>query len=61
VLLLQYRKESRYASAQEFTPWDFIKMVKELNEHEAELKIKLARAGVDSSQPLRDSKDSPSG
>ena len=30
----------------EFTPWDFIQLVKELNTHEAELKIKLAQAGV---------------
>ena len=34
------------AAAKDFTPWDFLKLVKELNEHEAELKIKLARAGV---------------
>lgn len=30
----------------DFTPWDFAKLVKDLSEHEAELKIKLARAGV---------------
>jgi hypothetical protein len=34
------------ATAKEFTPWDFLKLVKELNEHEAELKIKLAQAGA---------------
>jgi hypothetical protein len=34
------------AAEKEFTPWDFLKLVKELNEHEAELKLKLAQAGV---------------
>ena len=33
-------------ASKDFTPWDFVKLVKELNEHEAELKIKLANAGV---------------
>jgi hypothetical protein len=31
---------------QDFTPRDFIQLVKELNTHEAELKIKLAQAGI---------------
>ena len=30
----------------EFTPRDFFELVKELNTHEAELKIRLAKAGV---------------
>ena len=33
-------------ASKDFTPWDFIKLVKELNEHQAEMKIKLANAGV---------------
>ena len=32
--------------SKDFTPWDFAKLVKDLSEHEAELKIKLAKAGV---------------
>ena len=32
--------------AKDFTPWDFVKLVKELNEHEAELKSKVAKSGV---------------
>jgi hypothetical protein len=28
----------------DFTPWDFVKLVKELNEHEAELKVKVGSA-----------------
>jgi hypothetical protein len=27
-------------SGKRFTPWDFLKLVKELNEHEARLKVK---------------------
>jgi hypothetical protein len=34
------------ATERAFTPWDFFKLIKELNEHEAELKIKLAQAGL---------------
>lgn len=34
------------AASNEFTVRDFLNLVKELNEHEAELKIKLAKAGV---------------
>ena len=30
----------------EFTPRHFFQLVKELNEHEAELRIKLAQAGA---------------
>ena len=33
-------------AASEFSVRDFVNLVKELNEHEAELKIKLANAGV---------------
>ena len=37
-----------------FTPRDFIQLVKELNEHEAELKIRLAKAGVGDRSSDRD-------
>lgn len=33
-------------AANEFTVRDFVDLVKELNEHEADLKIKLAAAGA---------------
>ena len=33
-------------ASKDFTPLDFIKLIKELNEHEAELKTKLANAGA---------------
>ncbi|HEX6072607.1 MAG TPA: hypothetical protein VFY95_06345 [Sphingomicrobium sp.] len=38
----------------DFTPQDFVQLVKELNEHEAELKIKLAQAGVKGAEPRTD-------
>ena len=33
-------------ASKDFTPWDFVKLVKELNVHEAELKTRLANAGA---------------
>jgi hypothetical protein len=33
-------------AASEFSVRDFVNLVKELNEHEVELKIKLAKAGI---------------
>jgi len=38
--------------SKEFTPWDFLNLVKELNEHEADLRIKMAKAGVANSNDL---------
>jgi hypothetical protein len=32
--------------SKDVTPWDFAKLVKDLSDHEAELKMKLAKAGV---------------
>lgn len=32
--------------SREFTPWDFFQLAKEAAEHEVELKIKLANAGL---------------
>ena len=41
----------------EFTPFDFFRLAKDLSEHEVEMKIRLARAGVGSDQELRTPKD----
>jgi hypothetical protein len=49
-------------AAGEFTVRDFVNLVKELNEHEAELKIKLAKAGVsDRAEPAKDGDEKQGG
>jgi hypothetical protein len=47
------------AEPRAFTPWDFLQIAKEIAEHEAELKIKLAKAGVAPDPPQTSSTSRP--
>ena len=45
------------AASSDFTPRDFFQLAKEAAEHEAELKIKLAKAGVVEGSKPSDGRD----
>ena len=49
------------AAPNDFTPRDFFQLAKEVAEHEAELRIRLAKAGVVERAQDADSKSRPGG